>query len=78
MTVRMNPKARKNLRTMAKAYGSPVAPFVRELLEATCSGEQERLSVFLGRLNTGLARQMLLDLKIGQKRQKRRGRASPG
>jgi hypothetical protein len=78
ITVRMNPESRKNLRAMAKAYGVPVAPFVREMLNSVCSGDTERVAAFLGKLNTGLARQLLLDLEIGQKRRKRRGRASPG
>lgn len=61
--VRMPLEDRKNLVEMAKLYGSAgPAAFLREMVGAICSGDQNRVGEFLKRLLTKMGEQLTLDL----------------
>jgi hypothetical protein len=77
-TFRISEKARQNLLPVAKAYGMPPTSFVGEMVDVIVCADMERLTAFLGRLQTGMARQLVLELGKAEKRQKRRRRASSG
>lgn len=53
----------KNLIEMAKLYGaSNTSVFLREMVSSLCSGDQKRVTEFVGRLITKMGEQLLFDL----------------
>jgi hypothetical protein len=78
VTFRISKENLKSLRQVAKIYGSPYTSFVRDAVQAMCSGDMERVGAFLTRLQRSAMKQMEMELGKAQKRQKRRRRATPG
>lgn len=60
--IRLHDGPRKNLEELSKVYGarSP-SGFAAELITAMCSGNQEQLSAFVGKLMKTMQEQMTLD-----------------
>ena len=52
----------RRLRAVARLYKAEPSTFLRDMIEATCSGDQGKTIVFLQRVQEGLTRQRQLDL----------------
>jgi hypothetical protein len=78
-SIRLPLPDRANVAEMARLYGAKSAhAFMIEMASSLCSGNQDRVSAFVGRLMTAMAQQLTLDFEAQAKREVQRASKHPG
>jgi hypothetical protein len=72
-TLRLSTELKKKVAEIGKAYGAPnTSAFIRELLQAVCSGDVEQAAAFQRRLSEKLTGQLFMDFNAMTPAQRRK------